>query len=81
MVTGSVARPLGRRAGIGHGHDKDKEKVSVDCVDLNSLSQLTGFPVDFIKKELVVEQEELSVEDLRSKVAHFLNTTLGGTSD
>ncbi|HAZ12025.1 MAG: hypothetical protein A2X86_06760 [Bdellovibrionales bacterium GWA2_49_15] len=75
MVTGNVARPLGRR--IGSGPNQMQDQVSVDNVDLNSLSQLTGFPVDFIKKELVVDQEKISVEDLRSKVAHFLNSTLG----
>ncbi|MEK6626202.1 MAG: hypothetical protein AABY86_14625 [Bdellovibrionota bacterium] len=79
MVTGSVARPLGRRAVSGHGHNQDK--ASIGSVDLNSLSQLTGFPVDFIRKELVVEDEEISVDDLRSKVVHFLNSTLGGTPE
>ena len=75
MVTGSVARPLGRIVG------NIKEKESVDTIDLSSLSELTGFPVDFIKKELVVNQEKISVDELRSKVAHFLNSTLGSTAD
>ncbi len=75
MVTGSVARPLGRKVG------NIQEKESVSTIDLSSLSQLTGFPVDFIKKELVMDQEKISVEDLRAKVAHFLNSTLGGTAD
>lgn len=71
MVTGSVAKSLGWRK------SSNIAKESTDKVNLHSLSEMTGFPLDFIKKELMVEQEELSVDDLRLRVAQFLDATLG----
>jgi len=46
-----------------------------ETISLDSLASLTGFPVDFIKKELVLDSEELSIEDLRKTVAYFLEQT------
>ena len=48
---------------------KESEKLS-----LSSLSLMTGFPVDFIKSELLMDsdKDELSVEDLRSHMVSFL---------
>ena len=48
---------------------KESEKLS-----LSSLSLMTGFPVDFIKSELLMDSDknELSVEDLRSHMVSFL---------
>lgn len=43
------------------------EKVAVE-----NLSELTGFPTDFIKKELLVDGESISIEDLRSKMITYL---------
>lgn len=45
----------------------EHEKVS-----LSSLSELTGFPVDFIKKELLLEEEPVSMSDLRQSVLRYL---------
>ena len=42
---------------------------------LESLSELTGFPVDFIKKELLLDQESLSMEDLRKSMVNYLENT------
>ena len=44
-------------------------------VPLSSLSELTGFPVEFIKKELLLEGEELSMSDLRTSMISYLETT------
>lgn len=48
----------------------DKMKVS-----LSSLSEMTGFPVDFIKKELLLENEPVSMHELRQSVLRYLETT------
>ncbi len=47
-------------------------------IPLSSISKLTGFPVDFIKKELVLENDTLPMKDLRKSMLHFLNITMDG---
>lgn len=49
------------------GVNSEAQKVSMD-----SLSMMTGFPADFIKSELIVEGEDLSVSDLRKTMINFL---------
>lgn len=46
-------------------------------LSLSSLSELTGFPEDFIKKELLLEGETLSMKELRESVLTYLEATLG----
>jgi hypothetical protein len=41
-------------------------------VTLRSLSELTGFPMEFIKEELLLDEEEISISDLRTKMQAFL---------
>jgi hypothetical protein len=48
-------------------------------VPLSSLSEMTGFPVDFIKSELLVNEDQLSMEDLRKSMASYLESTLKET--
>jgi len=45
-------------------------------VSLSSLSELTGFPVDFIKKELLLEKEPLSLNELRTSMMAYLESTV-----
>lgn len=45
-------------------------------VPLSSLSEMTGFPVDFIKSELLVSEDQLSMEELRKSMASYLEMTL-----
>lgn len=45
-------------------------------VPLESLSEMTGFPVDFIKKELLLNEDELSMENLRKSMASYLENTI-----
>ncbi len=57
---------------------KDSNKPdSVEAgVSLGSLAELTGFPVDYIKRELLLEGEQnLSVEELRAKVLAYLDSS------
>lgn len=55
-----------------------KDSVSTDSeteVSLGSLAEMTGFPVDYIKRELVLSDDnDLSVEELRKKVLAYLST-------
>lgn len=48
-------------------------------VPLSSLSEMTGFPVDFIKSELLVSEDQLSMDDLRKSMASYLESTLKET--
>jgi hypothetical protein len=50
------------------------ESADVD-VSLGSLADLTGFPIDYIKRELLLSDDnDLSVEELRNKVLKYLST-------
>ena len=50
---------------------QEDEKIS-----LSTLSELTGFPLKFIKKELLLEDEALSMDDLRKSMMIYLQSTL-----
>ena len=55
--------------------DVCKPATSEAPVALDQLAELTGFPVDFIKRELLLTEEtDLSVEELRAKVLHYLDS-------
>lgn len=54
-----------------HKHDN-----SAQVIDLGTLSKLTGFPTDFIKKELLIEDiGQLDLEELRTKMVSYLEET------
>ena len=53
-----------------HQAGEDQEQVP-----LESLSELTGFPVEFIKKELLLDGENVSMSDLRQSIVRYLETT------
>lgn len=55
--------------------NKTGEMNEEEKVPLASLSELTGFPVEFIKKELLLDGEELSLEDLRKSMVTYLKST------
>ena len=48
-------------------------------IQMSSLSSLTGFPVDYIKKELVLDEEEVTLEQLREHMMVFLNSNFEGS--
>ena len=53
---------------------------STDGVNLKTLSALTGFPVDLIKKELLLNdgsngETELSLQELRELMLRYLDST------
>ncbi|MCB9063196.1 MAG: hypothetical protein H6622_16850 [Halobacteriovoraceae bacterium] len=45
-----------------------------DFVSLRSLANLTGFPSEFIKEELLMEEEVLTLDELRQRMAVYLET-------
>jgi hypothetical protein len=48
---------------------------SSEAVSLGSLAALTGFPIEYIKRELILDgEEDLSVEELRKRVMAYLNS-------
>ena len=54
----------------------DQDEVNTETVSLSNLSELTNFPEDFLKKELLLkDNKEISIEDLRAKVLHYLDDT------
>jgi hypothetical protein len=55
--------------------DENKPSTNEEGVSLQTLSELTGFPVDYIQRELVLSnEEELSVDELRKKVLSYLDS-------
>ena len=53
-----------------------QDGVNTETVSLSNLSELTNFPEDFLKKELLLKDDkEISIEDLRAKVLHYLDDT------
>ena len=51
---------------------------SEEKVDLNSFAELTGFPVDLIKNELLMDQnqEDINLDELREAMLQYLNKTM-----
>ena len=45
-------------------------------ITLEQISLLTDFPEDFIKKELLIEKNEISMKDFRLKVLEYLEKTI-----
>jgi hypothetical protein len=48
-----------------------------EVVSLGTLAELTGFPVDYIKRELLLGDEmesEMTMEELRKKVLVYLDS-------
>ena len=55
--------------------DTDIKRVrDMECqkVSLDTLSSLTNFPKHFIKKELLIEEEEILLKELRSLMLRYL---------
>jgi len=47
-----------------------------DLIDLVDLSELSGCPIEIIKKELGLEEDEISMDDLRKKMLALLDSTM-----
>ena len=54
--------------------DKIKPESLENGVSLGSLAEMTGFPEDYIARELVIDADgEMSVEELRMRVLKYLD--------
>jgi hypothetical protein len=51
-----------------------------DLIDLVDLSELSGCPIETIKKELGLEENEVSIDDLRKKMLALLDSTMENIS-
>lgn len=60
---------------VSHDHDNAKANNENKQISLDSLSLLTGFPVSFIKRELVLKENFVSMKDLRQSMMAFLHST------
>lgn len=56
--------------------ESTKSKEEEKEISLGSLAELTGFPVDYIKRELLLSDDtsHLDVEGLRKKVLTYLES-------
>ncbi len=57
--------------------DVSKSTTKEEVVSLGALAELTGFPVDYIKRELFLEGEdasEMTMDELRKKVLAYLDS-------
>ena len=43
-------------------------------ISMDSFSDMTGFPVEFIKKELLISKNQVSIDELRRSVLDYLQT-------
>ncbi len=53
--------------------DSDKPSSTDVGVTLGSLAEMTGFPIEYIKRELLLDEDSLSVDELRERVLAYLN--------
>jgi hypothetical protein len=52
-----------------------KPETAETGVSLGSLSELTGFPIEYIKRELLLDDSsDISMEELRAKVLAYLSS-------
>lgn len=71
METTGMTNATGWQAEAQTSHTHEDQKQ----VPLESLSELTGFPVEFIKKELLLDEENVSMNDLRQSIVRYLEST------
>lgn len=53
---------------------QDRSMEKQNNVSMESLSEMTGFPIEFIKKELLISQNQVSLDELRRSVLDYLQT-------
>ena len=61
---------------VSKANDTDPKQEDRERISLQYLAELTGFPVDYIKEELVLEDDELPIQDLRKSMMNFLDSTM-----
>jgi hypothetical protein len=54
------------------------KSTSETAVSLGTIAEMTGFPIDYIKRELLLDgefEEAMTVEELRKKVLAYLDSS------
>jgi len=62
----------------------DSTKEAQELVSLESLAEMTGFPVEMIRKELFnseLTEEKISLEDLRAAMVNYIDATMLENAD
>lgn len=69
----SAQRKKGERVSRSRPRIEVKKVSSGKGISIKSLSLLTGFPEDYIKSELFIGNEEVSLQELRKKMVNYLD--------
>ncbi|MCK5073442.1 MAG: hypothetical protein KAQ98_08465 [Bacteriovoracaceae bacterium] len=56
-------------------NDNNATLMEEDKIELSSLSEMTGFPVEFIKQELLITGDRVSLKGLRKAMLGYLDNT------
>lgn len=64
--------------GTMQGHAEKNTGVPANRISLETLSKMTGFPVEMIKDEIFQGKgtEEISLEDLRTAMLSYIDSTI-----
>ncbi len=54
----------------------ETSEVNGPEVQVEELAKLTGFPVEYLKAELLIEENEIDLSNLREKVLAYLDRTV-----
>ncbi len=60
---------------LGNGSIETSEANS-SGVQVEELAKLTGFPVEYLKAELLIEDNEIDLNNLREKVLAYLDRSV-----
>lgn len=60
---------------------QEEQGPNSEKISLESLSQLTGFPVEFIQSELLIGEDDLGLEELRASVLNYLQENFPDRND
>ncbi len=61
---------------LGNRSIENSEVQENSEVKVEELASLTGFPVEFLKSELLIDGEEIELSNLREKVLAYLDRTV-----
>ena len=67
---------ISKSAGSGDHPPVNSEEDLDAAITVEQIAQLTDFPEDFIKKELLLGEEEISMRQFRQKVLKYLENTM-----
>ena len=61
--------------------DTEGANLSAADVKVNELASLVGFPVEYLKAELLIDGDEVSLENLREKVLAYLDRSVSSNQE